>query len=247
MGGYPSVLVGSVLVCHFKINEQTYSRHRLRESTYHLGQKIVEAEAKQFLHWSSYRKRDLSLIVPENETQVLSGSSSAVVATDDEKPVITVAKSSPEKNETDERDWTMVSESNISLNIERETLDVIPDKSNDDKPFFDFFMPLNELIVIKKFKKNVRWKYVVIKLADGATLPPLHFHQGGRDKFLKALEIYLVTTPSLKNPYLINVSAHDESAMMRSFDNRLFKESSRSFPKRVVQSPMVTALSGFPR
>ena len=37
MGGYPSVLVGSVSVCHFKINEQTYSRPRLRESTYHLG------------------------------------------------------------------------------------------------------------------------------------------------------------------------------------------------------------------
>ena len=35
MGGYPSVLVGSVSVCHFKINEQTYSRPRLRESTYH--------------------------------------------------------------------------------------------------------------------------------------------------------------------------------------------------------------------
>ena len=37
MGGYRSVLVGSVSVCHFKINEQTYSRPRLRESTYHLG------------------------------------------------------------------------------------------------------------------------------------------------------------------------------------------------------------------
>ena len=37
MGGYPSVLVGSVSVCHFRINEQTYSRPRLRESTYHLG------------------------------------------------------------------------------------------------------------------------------------------------------------------------------------------------------------------
>ena len=41
MGGYPSVLVGSVSVCHFKINEQTYSRPRLRESTYHLGQKTT--------------------------------------------------------------------------------------------------------------------------------------------------------------------------------------------------------------
>ena len=41
MGGYPSVLVGSVSVCHFKINEQTYSRPRLRESTYHLGKESV--------------------------------------------------------------------------------------------------------------------------------------------------------------------------------------------------------------
>ena len=39
MGGYPSVLVGLVSVCHFKMNEQTYSRPRLRESTYHLGQR----------------------------------------------------------------------------------------------------------------------------------------------------------------------------------------------------------------
>ena len=43
MGGYPSVLVGSVSVCHFKINEQTYSRPRLRESTYHLGQKKIDS------------------------------------------------------------------------------------------------------------------------------------------------------------------------------------------------------------
>ena len=42
MGGYPSVLVGSVSVCHFKINEQTYSRPRLRESTYHLGHHICQ-------------------------------------------------------------------------------------------------------------------------------------------------------------------------------------------------------------
>ena len=53
MGGYPSVLVGSVSVCHFKINEQTYLRPRLRESTYYLGQlhnevreRIIEARLK---------------------------------------------------------------------------------------------------------------------------------------------------------------------------------------------------------
>ena len=34
--GYPSVLVGSVSVFHLNSNEQTYSRPRLRESTYHL-------------------------------------------------------------------------------------------------------------------------------------------------------------------------------------------------------------------
>lgn len=44
-------------------------------------------------------------------------------------------------------------------------------------------------------KNNVGWKYLVIELADGATLPPLHFHQGGSENFLKALEIYLVMTP----------------------------------------------------
>ena len=38
MGGYPFVLVGLVSVCYFKIDEQTYSQPRLRESTYHLGQ-----------------------------------------------------------------------------------------------------------------------------------------------------------------------------------------------------------------
>ena len=48
MGGYPSVLVGSVSVCHFKINEQTYSRPRLRESTYHLGQFAVLYDNSKF-------------------------------------------------------------------------------------------------------------------------------------------------------------------------------------------------------
>ena len=49
MGGYPSILVGSVSVCHFKINEQTYSRPRLRESTYHLGHLdgLIESISKE--------------------------------------------------------------------------------------------------------------------------------------------------------------------------------------------------------
>ena len=51
MGGYPSILVGSVSVCHFKINEQTYSRPRLRESTYHPG------------HFSIITKHQLNCVV----------------------------------------------------------------------------------------------------------------------------------------------------------------------------------------
>ena len=39
--GYPSILVGLVSVCHFDTNEQTYSRPRLRESTYHLDQSTL--------------------------------------------------------------------------------------------------------------------------------------------------------------------------------------------------------------
>ena len=50
MGGYPSVLVGSVSVCHFKINEQTYSRPRLRESTYHLGHDAVRLIGTHSMH-----------------------------------------------------------------------------------------------------------------------------------------------------------------------------------------------------
>ena len=34
MGGYPSIFVGLVSVCHLNTNEQTYSRPRMRESTY---------------------------------------------------------------------------------------------------------------------------------------------------------------------------------------------------------------------
>ena len=41
MGGYPSILVGSVSVCHLNTNKQTYSRPRLRESTSHLGPEFI--------------------------------------------------------------------------------------------------------------------------------------------------------------------------------------------------------------
>lgn len=53
----------------------------------------------------------------------------------------------------------------------------------------------NNVLLKFRSKNNVGWKYLVIELADGATLPPLHFHQGGSENFLKALEIYLVMTP----------------------------------------------------
>ena len=52
MGGYPSVLVGSVSVCHFKINEQTYSRPRLRESTY---TKLVENKSMSLKNYDQWK------------------------------------------------------------------------------------------------------------------------------------------------------------------------------------------------
>ena len=60
MGGYPSVLVGSVSVCHFKINEQTYLRPRLRESTYHLGQFEI-----------NYSNYNLKLIIVHVEIKIV--------------------------------------------------------------------------------------------------------------------------------------------------------------------------------
>ena len=42
MGGYPSVLVGSVSVCHFKLMNRLTHGPRLRESTYHLGQESMK-------------------------------------------------------------------------------------------------------------------------------------------------------------------------------------------------------------
>ena len=56
MGGYPSVLIGSVSVCHFKINEQTYSRPRLRESTYHLGRSIPQSSNNESIDSRLYAK-----------------------------------------------------------------------------------------------------------------------------------------------------------------------------------------------
>nr|XP_002123783.3 TBC1 domain family member 15 [Ciona intestinalis] len=215
---------------------------------------VYEESGYKYFKWS--RVSSAPLPSDEHDTQVLSGTSSAVVASDAThvSPVQTQEITSelrqpsvsPEPNSSDP-DWTVVADSN--KHEDSFEMDVASSESQKTFPFkYDFTVDIEDLRYIRKSKKGLNWKYLVLELKDGANLPTLHFHEGGSKNFLKAIESYVMLAQSSKVTRTLEVMPHNNNALTQSFDElNLFGENGQqtsSQRRGFLETPISSAYSG---
>ncbi|XP_076811417.1 TBC1 domain family member 15-like [Clavelina lepadiformis] len=218
---------------------------------------IFKDDEHCYLQWKPYD----NIVTPppaEHEAQVLSVSSSAVVGEDKQldssafNHEITSEMRLPTPEVALDPDWTMVakdakkeSSTDESFDLSMDVLSAESQESN--SPQYTFTIPLEDIRCIKKSKKGVAWAYLLLELADGASLPTLHFHQGGSKKFWKVLERYVTTTKSLRQENTIEITPLNQNALTQSFDQlNLFGDS--SFPTlggKFLENPLTSTFNQF--
>ncbi|MCJ8733270.1 hypothetical protein PDJAM_G00221320 [Pangasius djambal] len=91
--------------------------------------------------------------------------------------------------------------------------------------------------------KHEGWSYLIFCLRDDATLPAIHFHQGGSQGFLDGLRksVHLSESPDDKN---ILVVATYNKAISQSFEN-LLDDSNYGLVQKFRKDPYTTTFGGF--
>ena len=113
---------------------------------------------------------------------------------------------------------------------------------------------LEELKSFRRSPKNCSWSYLTLILADGTTLPTLHFHDGGSSAFVASLGKFVVTRCSAADNRLFLVTSQEaeQKALIKSFDElNLFSDSASTsndtLMSKLVSDPVTTTLGGFSR
>ncbi|XP_076027103.1 TBC1 domain family member 15 isoform X1 [Genypterus blacodes] len=92
--------------------------------------------------------------------------------------------------------------------------------------------------------KEKGWTFLVLKLKDSsASLPALHFHQGGSKEFLDSLRRFALLTESPDDDTRLLVSTPNK-ALSQSFEN-LLDDNSYGLVNKFKKDPYVTTLGGF--
>ncbi|XP_060779773.1 TBC1 domain family member 15 isoform X2 [Neoarius graeffei] len=91
--------------------------------------------------------------------------------------------------------------------------------------------------------KHEGWSYLIFCLRDDATLPAIHFHQGGSQGFLDGLRksVHLSESPDDKN--VLEVATYNK-AISQSFEN-LLDDSNYGLVQKLKKDPYTTTLGGF--
>ena len=109
---------------------------------------------------------------------------------------------------------------------------------------------LDELKSFRRSPKGCSWSYLTLILADGTTLPALHFHDGGSSAFVQSLQKHVVARQSASDPrlFLVTSPETDQKQLIKSFDElNLFSDAAPNLMSKLVSDPVTTTLGGFSR
>ncbi|XP_030645504.1 TBC1 domain family member 17 isoform X2 [Chanos chanos] len=138
-----------------------------------------------------------------------------------------------------EPDWAVIS--TVKREREREHLPV-----RHTGQWGSFSLPLSELYSLRRARFSLGRNFLVLTGRDGQTLPPLHFHRGGTRELLRALQRYIILTPSPVDARLFLAYPHDSGALSQSFDElHLFDDGTSDLVSRFIQDPYATTFGGF--
>ncbi|KAL0993317.1 hypothetical protein UPYG_G00106050 [Umbra pygmaea] len=111
---------------------------------------------------------------------------------------------------------------------------------------WSFSLPLSELYSLRRSRFSLGRNFLVLTSRGGHPLPPLHFHRGGTRELLRALQRYIILTPSPVDGRLFLACPHDSGALSQSFDElQLFDDGSSDLVSRFIQDPYATTFGGF--
>ncbi|KAM6937614.1 TBC1 domain family member 15 [Xenentodon cancila] len=91
--------------------------------------------------------------------------------------------------------------------------------------------------------KDEGWTFLILKLKDSTSLPPLHFHQGGSRAFLDSLRRFALLTESPDDETCLVVSTPNK-ALSQSFEN-LLDDNNFGLIHKFRRDPYVATLGGF--
>ncbi|XP_078583275.1 TBC1 domain family member 15-like isoform X5 [Branchiostoma floridae x Branchiostoma japonicum] len=168
----------------------------------------------------------------------------------DWKPTETETDFSPEYDPGCEPDWAVISPTNASIHQSQPVASGSRQSESVNfhakKNRYAINFSLLELKSIRRSSPSLGWSYLLFVLKDGATLPALHFHEGGSKAMMKAMEKYVSITRSPHDNRLFVVTPNDTEALSRSFDElQLFGESSGDLVSKFFRDPYTTTLGGF--
>ncbi|XP_078663929.1 TBC1 domain family member 15-like isoform X3 [Branchiostoma floridae x Branchiostoma belcheri] len=168
----------------------------------------------------------------------------------DWKPTETETDFSPEYDPGCEPDWAVISPTNASIHQSQPVASGSRQSESVNfhakKNRYAINFSLSELKSIRRSSPSLGWSYLLFVLKDGATLPALHFHEGGSKAMMKAMEKFVSITRSPHDNRLFTVTPNDTEALSRSFDElQLFGESSGDLVSKFFRDPYTTTLGGF--
>ncbi|XP_061578270.1 TBC1 domain family member 15 [Cololabis saira] len=91
--------------------------------------------------------------------------------------------------------------------------------------------------------KEEGWTFLILKLKDSTSLPPLHFHQGGSREFLDSLRRFALLTESPDDETCLVVNTPNK-ALSQSFEN-LLDDNNFGLIHKFRRDPYVATLGGF--
>uniref|UniRef100_UPI0037E71DF2 TBC1 domain family member 15 isoform X2 n=1 Tax=Semicossyphus pulcher TaxID=241346 RepID=UPI0037E71DF2 len=91
--------------------------------------------------------------------------------------------------------------------------------------------------------KQEGWTFLILKLKESSSLPPLHFHQGGSTEFLDSLRRFALLSEAPGDEMCLMISTPNK-ALSQSFEN-LLDDNNFGLVHKFRKDPYVTTLGGF--
>uniref|UniRef100_UPI0037E8BA07 TBC1 domain family member 15 isoform X1 n=1 Tax=Semicossyphus pulcher TaxID=241346 RepID=UPI0037E8BA07 len=92
--------------------------------------------------------------------------------------------------------------------------------------------------------KQEGWTFLILKLKESSSLPPLHFHQGGSTEFLDSLRRFALLSEAPGDEMCLMISTPNK-ALSQSFENLLDDNNFGLVHQKFRKDPYVTTLGGF--
>ncbi|KAM9753994.1 TBC1 domain family member 15 [Menidia menidia] len=180
--------------------------------------------------------KDADIVVEFRPLEEAVDPSNMLCAGKDSSSVVEWAQQ-PDAQQSYETEWDMVNAVSFRKRTSTTGEGVLPPPP--DRSRGAFCVGLGELRSVTV--KEEGWTFLVLRMKDSRTLPPLHFHQGGSTEFLDSLRTFVLLTESPQDQTTLLLSP---PVLSQSFEN-LMDDHNFGLVHKLRRDPYVATLGGF--